>query len=73
MRYIINTVNGASIGINECLDHTLDRLFKRRLTSVYKNRALSHFQFAQRFYLNTICRKQFHQSICCTLEKQLSS
>ena len=21
MRYIINTVNGASIGINECLDH----------------------------------------------------
>ena len=53
--------------------NTLGRLFKRRLTSVSKNRVLSHFQFAQRFYLNTICREQFHQSISCRLEKQLSS
>ena len=35
-------------------------LFKRSLTSVYQNRVLSHFQFAQRFYLSTICRGQFH-------------
>ena len=28
---------------------------KRSLTSV-----LSHFQFAQRFHLSTICREQFH-------------
>ena len=31
-------------------------LFERTFT----NRVLSHFQYAQRFYLSTICRKQFH-------------
>ena len=40
---------------------TKGRLFKRRLTSVYQNHFnQSHFQFAQLFYLNTICSKPFH-------------
>ena len=39
------------------------RLFKRSLTIVQQNRDLSHLQFAQRFYLSTICREQFHSSI----------
>ena len=39
---------------------TRGRLFKRRLTSIYqKYFNQSHFQFAQLFYLNTICSKQF--------------
>ena len=38
----------------------LRRLFKRSLTSVWQNRVLSHFQFAQRFFLSTIRREQFH-------------
>ena len=34
--------------------------FKRTLTLVFnKNRVLSHFQFAQRFYVNTIYGEQF--------------
>ena len=28
-----------------------------------KNRVLSHFQFAERFNVNTIYREQFHESI----------
>ena len=34
---------------------------------------LSHFQFAERFYVNTIYREQFHESIWRQLEKHLSS
>ena len=37
---------------------TLGQLFKRSLARVYQNRVLSH-QFAQGFYLNTICREHF--------------
>ena len=32
-----------------------------------------HFQFAERFYVNTIYREQFHESILRRLEKHLSS
>ena len=40
---------------------TRGRLLRRSLTSVYQNHFnQSHFQFAQRFYLSTICSKQFH-------------
>ena len=38
-------------------------LFERSLASVKQNRVLSHFQFAQRFYLNTIYREKFHENI----------
>ena len=36
--------------------NTLGQLFKRSLVK----RALSHFQFAERFYVNTVYREQFH-------------
>ena len=43
---------------------TRGRLFKRRLTSVYQNHFNeNHFQFAQRFYLTSICSKQFQAKI----------
>ena len=38
-----------------------------------QNRVLSHFQFAERFYVNTTYREQFHESIWRRLEKHLSS
>ena len=38
----------------------LGQLFKRSLASVWQNRVLSHFQFGERFYVNTIYREQFH-------------
>ena len=34
-----------------------------------QNRVLRHFQFAQRFYLNTIYCEKFYESIWCRLEK----
>ena len=37
----------------------LGQLFKRSLAIVWPNGVLSHFQFAQRFYLNTIYREKF--------------
>ena len=43
---------------------TRSRLFKRRLTRVYQNHFNeNHFQFAQRFYLTSICSKQFQAKI----------
>ena len=36
--------------------------FKRSLASVWQNRVLSHFQFAERFHKNTIYREQFMKS-----------
>ena len=38
-----------------------------------KTAVLNHFQFAERFYINTIDREQFHDSIWRRLEKHLSS
>ena len=38
------------------------QLFKRSLASVWQKRVLSHFQFAERFYKNTIYREQFMKS-----------
>ena len=49
------------------------QLRKRSLASVKQNRFLSHFQFAQGFYLNTICRKKFHENMRRRLEKHLFS
>ena len=37
---------------------TQGQLFKRSLAIVLKNRLLSHFQFAESFYVNTIYRVQ---------------
>ena len=37
-----------------------------------KNRVLSHFQFAERFNVNTIYREQFHESIWRRLDKHFS-
>ena len=37
------------------------RLFKWSLSSVYQNRVLSHFRFAQRIYLSTVYRGHFHE------------
>ena len=42
---------------------------QRPLGSV--NRVLSHFHFAQHFYLHIIYREKFHESIRSRLEKQL--
>ena len=42
---------------------TLGQLFKQGLTSVEQNGVLSHFLFAERFYVNTIYCEQFHESI----------
>ena len=36
------------------------RLFQRSLASVQQNCVLSHFHFAERFYVNTIFREEFH-------------
>ena len=56
---------------------TYGQLFKRSLSGVWQTPALltklSHFQFAERFYVNTIYREQFHESIWRQLEKHLSS
>ena len=49
------------------------QLFKRSLASVKQNRVLRHFQFAQCFYLNTICREKFHENMRRRLEKHLFS
>ena len=49
------------------------QLFKRSLASIKQNRVLSHFLFAQRFYLNTIYCEQFCESIQSRQEKYLSS
>ena len=38
------------------------QLFKRSSASVNYNRVVSHFQFAERFYVNAIYREQFHDS-----------
>ena len=38
-----------------------------------KKTVLSDFQFAERFYLNTIYCEEFHESIWRTLDKHLSS
>ena len=46
------------------------------LASVWQNPVLSHFQlfqFAERFYVNTIYREKFHERIKRWLEKQLPS
>ena len=50
-----------------------DKCIKEDLTSVKQNRVLSHFQFAERFYVNTIYCEQFHESIWSRLEEHLSS
>ena len=41
---------------NKQTNKHMGQLFKRSLVK----RALSHFQFAERFYVNTIYREQFH-------------
>ena len=52
----------------------MGQLFKQRLASVYQNRILRHFQFAERFYVDqhllswTILWKHWRR-----LEKYLSS
>ena len=51
----------------------MGQLFKQGFTSVKQNRVLSHFQFAERFYVNTIYCEQFHESIWSRLEEHLSS
>ena len=38
------------------------QLFKRSSASVNYNRVVSHFQFAERFYVNAIDREQFHDN-----------
>ena len=40
-------------------ENTKDQLFKQSLAGVKQNFILSHFQFAQRFYLKTIFHEQF--------------
>ena len=37
------------------------RLFKWRLSSVYQNRVLSHFRFAERIHPSTVYRGHFHE------------
>ena len=37
-------------------------IFKRSLANLQQNHVLSHFQFAQLFYLNTGYQEQFHGS-----------
>ena len=49
------------------------QLFKRSLASVKQDRVLSPFQFAERFYISTIYREEFHEIIWRRLEKHLSS
>ena len=51
----------------------MGQLFQRILASVWQNRVLSHFQFAERFCVNTIYREKFNESIWRTLEKHLSA
>ena len=51
----------------------MGQLVKQGLTSVKQNRVIIHFQFAERFYVNTIYCEQFHESIWSRLEKHLSS
>ena len=41
----------------------MGQIFKRSLDSVKQNRVLSHFQFAQRFYLTIIYCEQFYESL----------
>ena len=41
----------------------MGQLFKRSLANVYLHRVLSHFQFAQRYYLRTIYCEQFYESM----------
>ena len=53
--------------------HFFGQLFKRSSASVIYNRVLSHFQFAERFYVNAIYREQFHDSTFRRQEKHLSS
>ena len=48
------------------------RLCRMDATHV-QNRVLSHIQFAERFYVNTIYCEQFHESIWSRLEERLSS
>ena len=49
-------------------------IFKLGFASVNKTALLlSHFQFDQRFYLNTTCRVQFQESIRRRPEKHLFS
>ena len=50
----------------------MGQLFKQGLTSALQNHVLSHFQFAERFYVNTNCREQFQESIWSRLEERLS-
>ena len=38
------------------------------LNEVSQNRVLSHFQYAKRFYQNTVYREQFYESIKYRLE-----
>ena len=48
---------------------TYGQLFKRSLASVWQNSVLSHFQFAERFFVNIIFREKFNDSIKRWLEK----
>ena len=41
----------------------LGSFFIRSLARVKQNRVLIHFQFVQRFYLITVYREHFHESI----------
>ena len=53
----------ALLGIYPPILLTKGQLFKRSLASVEQNHVLSHFQFAQWFYLNTIYCEKFCERI----------
>ena len=52
-------------------ENPLGQLFKQSLASVWQNRVLSHFQFAERFYINTTYREEFHEITWRRLEQHL--
>ena len=56
-------------------EYLSNQYLKRSLASVQQNRVLSRLHFAERSYVNTIYREQFHESIIIWLglEKHLSS
>ena len=49
------------------------QVFQRSLAIVQQDRVLSHFQFAERFYVDTSYREQFHKSLWRRPEKHFSS
>ena len=66
-------VSAAEYRFKDFVQDITGQLFKQGLTSVKQNRILSHFRFAELFYVNTIYCEKFHESIWSRLEEHLSS